>query len=412
MSRPDAHIGRPDAPTSRPAHIGRLSPSGGHIKSLDGIRGLAILLVVVFHAGLGNYGWVGVQLFFVLSGFLITGILWKEREAATSIGHKFRKFWTRRALRIFPLYFGYLAALGVVYVVFHFPPYYVKFIPYLLTYTFNYTRALPLWSDNPLFTHLWSLCVEEQFYIFFPVVILLCPPRFTKGLMLTIVALAPLIRYALCRHYLSEGVSDYTAGDATYRNTLSHLDAFFMGGLIPVLALDKRIRRPGIWFLAALAVAMGAGIWNYMHSPRVFAYMFELGYPQSLTINGLHIWGYTCIDLFFACSLLLVVSAHRPSVMVRVNRALSFRWLVRIGQVSYGMYVFNLAVWMYFFDRFGRHASIPVLLALFIPYLLIVWGLAEVSYRLFEVRFIRLKDKFFPGGGAAEIKATLKPMSI
>ncbi|TDX01901.1 acyltransferase family protein [Dinghuibacter silviterrae] len=383
----------------------------GHIKSLDGVRAIAILLVVVFHAGLGNYGWVGVQLFFVLSGFLITGILWKERATATTLGYKFKKFWTRRALRIFPLYFGYLLALGAVYVVFHFPPYYRRFIPYLLTYTFNYTRSLHLWMDNPLFTQLWSLCVEEQFYIFFPFVIFLCPPRFTARLMVVIVFLAPVIRWALCRYYLAGGASDLTAGDATYRNTLSHLDAFFMGGLIPVLGLDKRVTRPLLLFLCALLLAFGFGAWNYLHSPRVFAFVFELGYPQMSDRNGFHIWGYTCLDLLFAASLLLVVSAHRPAFMERVNRVLSSWWFVRIGRVSYGMYIFNLAVWMYFFEPYFRGAGIPVLMALFVPYLLIVWGLAELSYWAFESRFIRLKDKVFPGGGAAEIRAslTLKP---
>lgn len=373
-----------------------MSRPDSHIRSLDGVRGIAILLVVVFHARLGNYGWVGVQLFFVLSGFLITGILWKERQAATTLGYKFRKFWTRRALRIFPLYFGYLLALGIIYMITSFPPYYMKFIPYLLTYTFNYTRTLSIWQDNPLFTQLWSLCVEEQFYIFFPLVIFLCPPRFTKWLMISVVALSPLIRYALCQHYLKMGYSDVTAGDATYRSTLSHLDAFFLGGLIPVLSLDRKVGRPGAWLGLATIIAFGAGAWNYLSSPRMFAYPFELGYPQSSIVNNLHVWGYTCVDLMFACFILWVVSQHRSFLKDKMSKALAVPWLVRIGQVSYGMYIFNLAVWMYFFDRIHHdHQTIPLLLALFIPYLLIVYGLAEISYRFYEVKFIRLKDKLF-----------------
>ncbi len=377
------------------------APRGAHISSLDGVRGIAILMVVVFHARLANYGWLGVQLFFVLSGFLITGILWKERVSANTLGFKFKKFWTRRALRIFPLYFGYLLALGVVYVLFHFPPYYLKFIPYLLTYTFNYTRTLPLWQDNPLFTQLWSLCVEEQFYIVFPFIIFLCPPRFTKIFMLSVIVLAPFIRLALTRHYLGEGVSALTAGDATCRNTLSHMDAFFLGGLIPVFRLGERVRRPTAWFFAFLAVALGAGLANFLASPRQFSYFFELGYPQFSIRNAFEMWGYTCADALFAAFILLVIS--RPAA--RLPRVLSAPWLVRIGQVSYGMYVFNLAVWMYFFDRLrvGGEQPIWFLMLLFIPYLLIVYGLAELSYRFYEVRFIRLKDRFFrsptgPGG--------------
>ena len=87
-----------------------MSSEIGYIKSLDGIRAIAIILVMSFHADLTHFGWFGVQLFFVLSGFLITGILWKEKQAQTSLQYKFKKFWTRRSLRIFPLYFGYFIA--------------------------------------------------------------------------------------------------------------------------------------------------------------------------------------------------------------------------------------------------------------------------------------------------------------
>src|SRR5690242_8764765 len=108
----------------------------GYIKSLDGVRALAIILVMSFHAGLTDYGWMGVQLFFVLSGYLITGILWKEKFNDSPLGFKFKKFWVRRSLRIFPLYFGYLLVLGIIYLLFHFPVYYPDYAAYLFTYTF------------------------------------------------------------------------------------------------------------------------------------------------------------------------------------------------------------------------------------------------------------------------------------
>src|SRR3954464_5417017 len=136
----------------------------GYIRSLDGVRALAIVLVMTFHAQMNHYGWMGVQLFFVLSGFLITGILWKEKFRQERLPNKFKKFWARRSLRIFPLYFGYLAVLGLTYLIIHFPVYYPTYFPYLVSYTFNYSRTIPGWQGNPLFTHLWSLSIEEQFY--------------------------------------------------------------------------------------------------------------------------------------------------------------------------------------------------------------------------------------------------------
>src|SRR5882724_2747279 len=129
----------------------------GYIKSLDGLRAMAIILVLSLHTGVMHFGWVGVQLFFVLSGFLITGILWKEKGREEPISYKFKKFWVRRALRILPLYFGYLFVLSLTYLLFHFPDSFRTYMPYLLTYTYNFTRTLPGWKIDPAFAHLWSL---------------------------------------------------------------------------------------------------------------------------------------------------------------------------------------------------------------------------------------------------------------
>ena len=93
----------------------------GYVRGLDGLRALAIILVMSFHAGLNQFGWLGVQLFFVLSGFLITGILWNQKGDSNPIGFKLKKFWIRRSLRIFPLYFGVLILTGILYLFFHFP---------------------------------------------------------------------------------------------------------------------------------------------------------------------------------------------------------------------------------------------------------------------------------------------------
>ena len=94
-----------------------------YIKSLDGIRALAVLLIMVYHANLLHFSWVAVQLFFVLSGFLITGILWREKHKPGLTGYKYKKFLVRRTLRIFPLYFGYLAILGISYLLFKYQSY-------------------------------------------------------------------------------------------------------------------------------------------------------------------------------------------------------------------------------------------------------------------------------------------------
>src|SRR6476619_4908965 len=149
----------------------------GYIKSLDGVRAIAVLLVMAFHLELLRFGWLGVQLFVVLSGYLIIGILWKEKFNAEPLSYKFKKFWVRRSLRIFPLYFGFLALMGICYLLFRLPARYTTYLPWLLTYTFNFGLHLPD-SQGPFFTFLWSLSIEEQIYLVFPLIIFFCKPKF------------------------------------------------------------------------------------------------------------------------------------------------------------------------------------------------------------------------------------------
>lgn len=368
----------------------------GYIRSLDGVRALAILLVMTFHAELTQFGWTGVQLFFVLSGFLITGILWKEKSKEGDLGYKFKKFWVRRSLRIFPLYFGYLIFLGLSYLLFHFPAYYATYIPWLATYTFNYTRTLAEWQGNPLFTHLWSLSIEEQFYLFFPLIVFLCPKRFTKYFMLVMIVLAPFIRYGLGIYYSHRGLAPEVTGDAIYWNTLSHLDAFFLGGIIPVWALDKKLRKPGLWLILALVVLLGAGAADFISSGYNH-YLSDLGYRHAQTAHYEYVWQYSCLNLVFALFLLSLVSVHNQHRLQGFRKVLESKWLVSIGRVSYGMYVFHWAILVYFFNRFVTTPHLYWRWLLFIPYVLVVYLVAEASYRFYEVRFLKWKEKLFPG---------------
>jgi peptidoglycan/LPS O-acetylase OafA/YrhL len=370
-----------------------MSSEKGYIKSLDGIRAIAIILVMSFHAEITYFGWFGVQLFFVLSGFLITGILWKEKQTQSSLQYKFKKFWTRRSLRIFPLYFGYLLFIGLSYLLFHFPSYYSYYAPYLFTYTFNYTRSLPQWQGNPLFTHLWSLCIEEQFYLFFPLIMFLCPPKFIKYLMVIIIALSPLSRFALGEYYKSKGLTPEVVADAVYWNTLSHLDAFFMGGIIPVLSLSKKIKKPHFIFFAAIIIAFAAGLINFLTVNSGHSYLNDIGYNHGQSELYQHVWQYTCLNLVFASFILLLVSNYSNRFINFVRKSFESNWMVRIGKVSYGMYIFHWAILVYFYNRFFHTDNIYFKLVLFIPYVIIVYLFAEVSFRLYESKFLKFKDR-------------------
>ncbi|HVW59720.1 MAG TPA: acyltransferase, partial [Puia sp.] len=338
---------------------------------------------------------------FVLSGFLITGILWKEKSRNAPVSYKFKKFWVRRTLRIFPLYFGYLLVLGLTYLFFHFPSYYPTYIPYLLTYTFNFTRTLQEWHGNPLFTHLWSLSIEEQFYLFFPLIVLLWPPRYIRGLMLTFIVLSPLIRLALGHYYTTRGLDPPLMADTLYWNTASHIDAFFLGGIIPVFSLHQRIRKPWTLFYICLSVAFLTGGLNFYYSASGNSWISDLGYDHGQTANFAYVWEYTCLNLFFAAFILVLVSDHTRKSPSRLRRALETGWMVQIGKVSYGMYIFHWLIMVYVINSFVRVETPLARIGLFIPYVALVYLFSLLSFKLYEAPFVRLKDRLFPAAGPA-----------
>ncbi len=369
--------------------------NNGYIKSLDGLRAIAILLVMSYHFEINHFGWAGVQLFFVLSGFLISGILWKEKFNENTLAERFKKFWIRRSLRIFPLYFGFLIFLGITYLLFNFPSYYKPFIPYLSTYTFNYTRTFPEWHVNPLFTHLWSLSVEEQFYFIFPVIVFLCPPKVIKFIMITFIILSPVARYLLGEYYTSKGYTEYVVADAVYWNTLSHLDAFFIGGAIPIFALQQKVKKANLLFFTFLFIALAAGAWNYIARVSPYNFFTDWGYDHGVTKHYEHVWRYTILNLLVGSFILLLTQVSLNKLTTLFKKILESNILVRIGKVSYGMYVFHWAINIYFYDKFFHTDIIWKKIIFFIPYAIIVYIVAEISFRLYENKFIQLKDKYF-----------------
>lgn len=367
----------------------------GYIKSLDGIRALALLMIMTYHAELAHFTWVSVQLFFVLSGYLITGILWKEKFKPAPTGFKFKKFLVRRSLRIFPLYFGYLFVVAISYLLFNFPSYFEKYFPYLVTYTVNYTRLLPDWQGNPLFTHLWTLSIEEQFYVLFPIIIFFCPPKFIRNLLIGVVLFSPVSRYLLGEYYKGMGLAPEVVADTVYWHTLSHVDAFCIGGIIPVMSLESKIKKPLFWLRAILITGAVAGIVSYIFSNSTLPFWDDFGYNHWLIDNYQHVWHYTVINAFCAALILVLVSPYSRQAIPWVRKFMEHPWIVRIGKVSYGMYLFHWIILVYVFNAIFQPDSYGMRVALFIPYAITLYLVAELSYNLFEVHFINLKDRFF-----------------
>jgi peptidoglycan/LPS O-acetylase OafA/YrhL len=364
-------VTRRHPPTSEDA-LGRLVR--GHMPALDGLRGIAILLVLAHgfdviqtRGGPGHHldialdvGWIGVQLFFVLSGFLITGILLDTRSSP----HYFRTFWIRRALRIFPLYYAVLAIAAIC----------GASSIYLWTYTSNF--AAPLGHAQPVFPHFWSLAVEEQFYFVWPLVVWLVARRGVIALGVALSALAIASRIYV-RHHWGE--------EAAYMFTPCRMDALAIGAFTAGLIRTDRLRR-----FVANRNATGLGIigGTVLLGGAVIGHVSRTAAPMQVD-------GYTILAIGFA---VLLVGALPPHGMPA--RLLSWSPLRRIGTYSYGMYVFHaplhILVGLPLLERLQWKQGSAFGIAYMIGATLCTLALAALSYHLYESRFLALKKRFAP----------------
>jgi peptidoglycan/LPS O-acetylase OafA/YrhL len=371
---------RPPAP---PAELPR-----GHIPALDAIRGLAIVIVTLYrfggggegparaieHSALIDLGQRGVDLFFVLSGFLITGILFdaKGRE------HYFRNFYVRRALRIFPLYYGALAgALFMLpalatHTAADFQPA-IDDQAWLWLYGANVLQAIRgAWCLGPL-NHFWSLAIEEHFYLLWPTVIY-CTSRQTAMRLCGLLFISSVAARAA---WLVAGGNDVAAEALTPLR----MDGLVLGGWIALAA-----RSPGgLGRLAALAkpalcLLLPVALLADLTGRRM------LGLPDAA-------WAGACGAL-----LILVVAATRQSPLAHIG---SSGVLQFFGKYSYAMYVFQLPLIylvapLFTADALANSLGNPLLgQAAYAAILFAITTLAALaSWQLFEKRLLELKHRF------------------
>jgi peptidoglycan/LPS O-acetylase OafA/YrhL len=386
-----------------PAPRGFVPPAGGWL-ALDGLRGVAILLVIAFHylgtwaeltpgaSGLFHLargGWVGVDLFFALSGFLITGILIRSQGSPRWI----RNFYARRTLRIFPLYYLCLAlifGLGALVPALRNEGFreIAEVQGWLWLYASNIKVAInQQWQTFGLFrggwvelSHLWSLAVEEQFYLVWPALIALTPTRHRFRLALGAFAVALLLRLAFVHH------GNVTAA---YMLMPCRMDALASGAVIALLAdRDGDCARLLRWArpIAVLAAAAIAGIWILRGD----------FWQRDPVVAGL---GFSLVALLSGCLVVFAIALPRSHVFVRLLRA---RPLRRIGEVSYAMYILHFALLKILFlpltpvDRLapllGSEAAVIVLR--FTIVCVTTYALARLSWRYWERPFLALKRNF------------------
>lgn len=182
------------------------------VPGVDGLRFLAIFGVVLFHANLFSAGWIGVWLFFVISGFVITRSLLADGHAGLGVRERLAHFYMKRAFRILPLYLAAVALFSLTcFFVIRYQPgqialsrnglAYAEHIPYLLTFTYNFYRISDSYLPSSFFSHFWSLSIEEQFYFFYPVLLIgLGIGRLPRALIFVLI-LSPCIRLLVSMLY-------------------------------------------------------------------------------------------------------------------------------------------------------------------------------------------------------------------
>ena len=364
------------------------------IKGLDGLRAIAFLLVFFYHTLWIEFGWMGVQLFFVLSGFLITGILIDMKDRLAGAAY-FVKFYGRRFLRIFPLYYFYLLIMTLLVawlasnqVKLNYMGIYQEQLPYALTYVYNFYAASASFERYISFlTHLWSLAVEEQFYIIWPLLIFLVPRSKYKITFLSVIGLSILFRLWIAT-WSPDNMPGFLTHDplrVIYFLPFSHLDAFALGALLTVADIPKA--RPqfiafliGLPILGIVSDALASGTW---------ANAADLGYPLLLPFAWKSVWGYTALNYLFA---ILIFGVARLGWF---ERFLESRPMAYLGKISYGLYVYHFAILWFVTIPFGLSSIAPLPIPNAAAALLLTVIIAGLSYRLLEKPLIDLKDRFF-----------------
>ena len=381
-----------------------------HLPGLDGLRGLAIAMVMFCHFlpysdqphslmgrlffFVGRCGWCGVDLFFVLSGFLITGILLEAKGTS----HYFRNFYARRTLRIFPLYYLVLAAVFLLIPLIRpaaFAPAELAGIQHHQAWLWIYgSNLLMFWKNDIGFFHsdwldlnpFWSLAVEEHFYLIWPAVVFLCSRPVLKVVCVVIVVSSFILRGVMFHKGVVESI---------YVFTPCRVDTMALGALLAILvrgdqATAKRLLGGAKWMALILGLLWFASLWKNPSRDRLW----------SVTA------GYTLVAGFFAALLPAVLVAPVGTPLGRVFNSALLRTL---GKYSYGLYVYHVVLGSTFNRCFGTdqlkgifqsklHLGGAAYGVSVMAYILLAsaasFAVAWVSWNLLEKRFLTLKKYF------------------
>jgi peptidoglycan/LPS O-acetylase OafA/YrhL len=342
--------------------------------ALDGLRGVAIIGVFAHHAGLASLagGFIGVDIFFVLSGFLITALLVQEAGETGRIA--LRAFYVRRALRLLPALAVLLAALVLLPRAFGMMRTDAALVSTVSAlYASNWVRALGV-LDLEVLSHTWSLAIEEQFYLLWPPLVAVCVALGVRRRWLMLVALAGIAEATVARVALWSGDESWPR---LYNGLDTRIDTLLMGALA-ALALASLPRLDVLRGRAfrALALAAALVLAVAMHLCRITAPAMYFGLGTLVAL----------------CAALVVVAA--AATEGGITSLLEFGPLVWVGRISYGLYLWHYPVVVGLLDT-HRMARLGVDPAWWMPIQIAAsLVLATVSFYLLERPILRLKQRF------------------
>ncbi len=360
-----------------------------YIPQLDGLRGIAILMVVWFHYSAGfaffSFGWSGVDLFFVLSGYLITGRLLPY----LSDKKIFRKFYWNRFVRIIPLYFGFLILFFAGWFLFASPQSLASY-----RYYHNHWYAFFLFFQNWAFilnyqmspgglAHLWSLAVEEQFYLFLPMFLFLLKER--KKILYASVFL--IIVIVICRSIFFYFFLTNKGYEIIYWNTFFRLDSF-LTGLILFITIENKITLPKFSLFLKYTACLS----------MIILFMELIVFRNAYAGSFFYLTaGYTAVAVTYAF-LIYITLVKKNKIISSITNNIFFK---HTGKISYSIFIFHLPVYTLLLGLLNKlnlsyHLSInsnSLLIINGLCCLPITYLLSHLSYKYYESYFLKFKIK-------------------
>ncbi|MGH6761510.1 MAG: acyltransferase family protein [Phyllobacterium sp.] len=363
------------------------------IGEIDGLRAVAMSMVIAQHCSILPFGWVGVWIFFVISGYVISLSLLTGRNTSFPASTRYKLFVIRRFLRIVPVYLLYIVLNAMLLAVLG------KWgafrdMPYLLSFTYNWQMIYEFWPTGvnwSSFGHLWTLSIEEQFYLFYPFIVLWLSRRRYLIAAIALIAVGPLIRFLVAS--LSASVSDDTGWIAfsVYASSICQFDAFLAGAVMAFfrekLEVDRKITYSIVSIAAVVSIVYVVTYvsLNLASGARGVDALRNI-YSGILYGQGREVFVYSSVTLLAAAIMALVIARH-PSV-----RPLGWGPLVYVGKISYGGYLYHalilFVIGSVLLDGANVHFSIAEKLLFFAFIWLLTVMVASASFRYFEQRFL------------------------